>query len=289
MGTPARTRAAVLCVGNLTVGGTGKTPLAIALARRFLEKSVATAFLARGYGRESSGALLVDPRTHDARIVGDEAMLLAGVAPTVVAIDRLKGARLAEAHGARAIVMDDGHQNFRLAKDLTLIAVDGESGFGNGKVVPAGPLREPLRQGLVRADAVVIVGEGEPPIRGFAGAVLRANLVAERRFDGQRLFAFAGIGRPAKFFGLLRRLGAELVGSESFADHHRYSPADLAALRHAAKQTGANLITTEKDIVRLSAAQREGIDVLPVRAVFEDESELERLLSPLIARARSAP
>ena len=286
---PWRTRAAVVCVGNLTVGGTGKTPVAIAIAQALQHAGAPVASLARGYGRKHSGAMVVDLWTHDARVVGDEALLLARVAPTVVARNRAEGARLARAQGARAIVMDDGHQNFSLAKDLSIVVVDGVTGFGNGKTVPAGPLRESVRQGLARADAVVIMGVGSPQLGGFAGPVLRARLVADRQFDGQRVLAFAAIGRPEKFFDTLRTLGAELAGSEGFPDHHVYSPRELKGLRRRAERTNATLITTEKDFVRLCPEDRVAIEVLPVRAVFEDRSALDRLLHPVIAKARSCP
>ena len=284
--SPWRTRAAVVCVGNLTVGGTGKTPVVIAMAQLLQQAELAVACLTRGYGRRHPGAMVADLWVHDARTVGDEALLLARTAPTVVAQNRVQGARLARAQGARAIVMDDGHQNFSLAKDLSLILVDGKFGFGNGGILPAGPLRESVRQGLARADAVVVMGDGDPVLTGFAGPVLRATLAADRQFNGQRVFAFAGIGRPAKFFDLLRTLGAELAGSESYADHHVYSRRDLKVLRRRAERASASLVTTEKDFVRLRREDRGGIEVLGVRAVFEDKPALLRLLHPIIAKAR---
>jgi tetraacyldisaccharide 4'-kinase len=283
--SPYRARAAVVCIGNLTVGGTGKTPLTIAVARALAEQGVPVACLARGYGRRSAFPMLVDANLHDAGMVGDEALLLAQSAPTVVARDRAEGARLAVAHGARAIVMDDGHQNFALAKDLSLVAVDGEAAFGNGRIIPAGPLRESVAQGLRRADALVVMGAGDPALPRFAGPILRARLAGERRFDGRRVTAFAGIGRPAKFFDSLRAAGAEIVQCHSYGDHHVYSESEIAALRNAAKRADSILVTTEKDFVRLSPAQREGVDMLPVRAVFDDASAFAQLIDSLLAKS----
>jgi tetraacyldisaccharide 4'-kinase len=283
--SPYRARIPVICVGNLTVGGTGKTPVAIVIARMLQERGVSSAFLLRGYGRKNSSTLIVDSQSHDALAVGDEALLLARVAPTIVARDRAIGARIAEAQGARIIIMDDGHQNFSLQKDLSLVVVDGESGFGNGKIVPAGPLREPVLQGLRRADAIVVMGDGNPPLPGFARLLLRARLEGAQRLDGWRVVGFAGIGRPEKYFATLRDAGAALVEAHGFTDHHNYSAAEITTLKSRATRLNAALITTEKDFVRLGPKEREGIEVLPVCAVFDDPAALARLLDPLVARA----
>jgi tetraacyldisaccharide 4'-kinase len=285
--SPYRSRAFVICVGNLTVGGTGKTPLAIALARTLQSEHIEVAVLTRGYGRNRGKALLVDPQKHRAETVGDEALLLAREAPTIVARNRADGARMAEGRGARIIIMDDGHQNFTLTKDLSLVVVDAETRYGNERRIPAGPLRESVRRGLGRADGIILTGEGTPALPGFEGPVLRARLVAGRRFDGKRLTAFAGIGRPEKFFAMLRALGAELVQTFSFADHHTYSNAEIATLKSRAKQTNSILITTEKDFARLDTGARVEIDVLPVHAVFDDPAQPMRLLQPLLAQANA--
>jgi tetraacyldisaccharide 4'-kinase len=176
--------------------------------------------------------------------------------------------------------MDDGHQNFSLAKDLSLVVVDGARGFGNGLVLPAGPLREPMSQGLARADAVIIVGDGTPALPTFEGLVLRAHIgpAATTSWRGQRVVAFAGIGRPEKFFASLNALGAELVETARFADHHFYSANEIGALKAKARTAKALLVTTEKDFVRLSDAEREDIAVLPVSAAIEPIEALDRLL-----------
>src|SRR3982751_21455 len=189
----------VICVGNLTAGGSGKTPAAIAIADRLRAKGHKPFFLTRGYGGSEQGPAMAT-RAHSAAQMGDEALLLARAAPTVVARDRAAGARLAKEKGASVLAMDDGHQNFTLRKNLSLVVVDAETGFGNGFQVPAGPLREPVAQGLARTDAVVLVGEGAPDLAGFHGPVLRAHLQPDgTAFAGKTVFAFAGIGRPEKF------------------------------------------------------------------------------------------
>jgi tetraacyldisaccharide 4'-kinase len=212
--------------------------------------------------------------------MGDEALLLARVAPTIVARDRARGAKLAQEKGASILVMDDGHQNFGVRKSLSLVVVDAQSGFGNGRQIPAGPLREPIRQGLARADAVIVVGDGGPELEGFAGPMLRAHLIAHAEpFAGKQVFAFAGIGRPEKFMASLEAAGAHITGRCFFPDHHPYADTEIAQLKAIAG--AALLVTTEKDFVRLSIAQRQAIKVLKIAAVFDDLAAMERLLDRL--------
>jgi tetraacyldisaccharide 4'-kinase len=276
---PYRSKAKIVCVGNLTAGGSGKTPVALAVGQRLKAKGTRMVFLTRGYGGHETGPLEV-LASHTAAQVGDEALLLSATAPTILARDRAQGAALAEKNGADVIVMDDGHQNFALAKDLSLVVVDGETGFGNGRMIPAGPLREPVARGLARADAVILMQMGTPDLAGFRGPVLRAQLVAdEAGVRGLKLFAFAGIGRPEKFVASLNRAGAILTGTQFFPDHHPFTSAEIAALK--ARAGDAPLVTTEKDFVRLHAKDRSGIRVLPVEARFEDEAALDSLLARL--------
>jgi tetraacyldisaccharide 4'-kinase len=273
----------VICVGNLTAGGSGKTPIAIAIADALRQREQKPFFLTRGYGGSEKGPTLAS-RAHSAAVMGDEALLLARSAQTVVARDRAAGARLAVEKGATALVMDDGHQNFGLRKTLSLIVVDAQTGFANGFQIPAGPLREPVQQGLARADAVALVGDGSPDLKGFNGPVLRAQLVADTAaFAGKPLFAFAGIGRPEKFVASLENGGAQVMGSCFFADHHPYDDAEIDQLRMIAGD--ATLVTTEKDFVRLTTAQREGIRVLKVAARFDDPGALDRLLDSILPTA----
>ena len=266
----------VICVGNLTAGGSGKTPIAIAIAKTLMARGSRPWFLTRGYGGSEKGPVQAT-RMHSAAQMGDEALLLTRAAPTIVARDRAAGAQAAVKKGADVIVMDDGHQNFTLRKTLSLVVVDGASGFGNGRMIPAGPLRETVSRGLARADGVIIMGDGAPDLQGYGGVVLRARLVAEGdTFADSPVFAFAGIGRPEKFVASLRESSAEVIGSCFFPDHHPYAPGEIAQLKAIAGQ--ARLVTTEKDFVRLSPQDREGIRVLKVRARFEDEAALARLL-----------
>lgn len=278
---PYRTPIPVICVGNLTAGGSGKTPVAIAVGQMLAARGKKPIFLTRGYGGKERGSALVKEH-HSARLMGDEALLLSRTAPTIVSSDRAIGAALAVNEKAGVIVMDDGHQNFALAKDLSLVVIDGAARVGNGMVLPAGPLREPVAQGLKRADAVIIMGEGSPDLAGYGGPVLRAWLEPlPHDLAGRKVLAFAGIGRPKKFFETLTAVGALVEDTESFADHYYYRPDDLAGLRTRAKARGAQLVTTEKDLVRIPPEQRKDIAVLAVRARFADEAALSRLLDGL--------
>jgi tetraacyldisaccharide 4'-kinase len=278
--SPYRASMPVICVGNLTAGGSGKTPVAIAVAEALKARGKQPVFLTRGYGGKARGPLLVRPH-HSARLVGDEALLLARVAPTILARDRPIGAAMAADQKADVIVMDDGHQNFSLAKDLSLVVVDGGGGFGNGLVLPAGPLREKVAQGLERADAVVVMGSGMPALEGYGGPALRARLEpVSREFAGRKVVAFAGIGRPQKFFDTLTAMGAILRDSESYGDHYFYFPADLDGLR--ARAQGDPLVTTEKDFVRIPPELRHGICVLAVKTRFDDPVSFEALLAKAV-------
>jgi tetraacyldisaccharide 4'-kinase len=272
----------VICVGNLTAGGSGKTPVAIAIANMLRARGHRPYFLTRGYGGATRGPALAS-RGHSADVMGDEALLLARTAPAIVARDRAAGAQLAIEKGATVLVMDDGHQNFALRKSLSLVVVDAETGFGNGFQIPAGPLRESAKQGLARADGVVLVGDGDPDLQGFGGPVLRAHLESEGgAFTDKTVFAFAGIGRPEKFLASLQEGGAIVTGSCFFADHHPYSDDEILQLKAIAGET--MLVTTEKDFVRLTTAQREGIRVLKVAAQFDDAPAMERLLDSTAPR-----
>jgi len=284
----------VICVGNLTAGGSGKTPVAITIAEMLRMKGHRPWFLTRGYGGRERGPALAS-RGHSAAAMGDEALLLARTAPTVVARDRAAGARLAREKGASVLVMDDGHQNFTLRKSLSLVVVDADAGFGNGCQIPAGPLREPVAQGLARADAVILVGseqnedgcgakrtqQGQPGLEAYRGPVLKAHLESEgAALSGKKVFAFAGIGRPEKFIASLEQSGAHVSGSCFFDDHHPYADHEIAQLKMLAGS--ALLVTTEKDFVRLSVEQREGVKALKVSAIFDDGPALQRLLDSAV-------
>ncbi len=280
---PYRAHARVICVGNLTAGGTGKTPVAIAIGRMLTAKGCKVYFLTRGYGGQTTGQVVVDTNLHNAGAVGDEALLLARVAPTIVSRDRIQGAEIADSLGADVIVMDDGHQNFDLVKDVSLVVVDAETGFGNGRVIPAGPLREPIEQGLARTDAIVLVGSGNPKIPPHQIPVINAHIMPADpdALRGKMLFAFAGIGRPEKFFATLKTMGAKIAGTKAFADHHMFSAEELSELRTTANAKNAMLVTTEKDWVRLAASERQDILTVPIHIAFDEPAHISAILEGL--------
>lgn len=281
--TAAKACVPVICIGNLTTGGAGKTPVAEAIRERITALGLRAATLSRGHGGDQAGPLQVDPAFHSFRDVGDEPLLLAAHGEAWIGRDRPAAATAMAGAGVGAILMDDGHQNPSLAKDLTFVVIDADAPFGNGHVLPKGPLREPVAQGLARADAVILMGAGPvpPQVSASGKPVLRARLAATDAMPAGPLVAFAGIGRPEKFFDGLKADGAELADSIPFADHHPYSPGDLRYLRELAAESGARLITTSKDHVRLPPELRAEILVRPVRAVFEDPEALDALIAPL--------
>jgi len=284
---PYRAPVPVICVGNLVAGGTGKTPIVADLARRLTARGIAVHILSRGYGGILPGPVQVDPARHDAAAVGDEPLMLARGAPTWVARDRTAGARAAAAAGAQAIVMDDGLQNPTLAKDLTLVVFDGGYGFGNRRVMPAGPLREGIARGLARADAAVMLSVDQTDAATLLGAIstLQAEpLIPTAEFAGRAFVLFAGIGRPQKFFDHFAKTGARVVAARGFADHHPYSEAELKALADTAQKAGATLMTTEKDWVRLAPSWRTRVQYLPLAVAWRDEAALDRLLDRALKR-----
>lgn len=293
--TPARVVVPVACVGNLVAGGAGKTPVALAVGAALAEMPSpgrAVHFVTRGYGGRLRGPLAVDASVHDAAAVGDEALLLAKAATTWISVDRVAGAQAAVAAGASAIILDDGFQNPSLHKDVSLVVIDGGSGIGNGHLVPAGPLREPVGRGLARADAVVILGEDRAGIEAeIAGRrpVLHARLIPDEtacELDGRRVVAFAGLARPAKFFATLAELGAVVVEAVPFADHHPFQPIELSRLAGLAERHEAELVTTAKDAVRLPPELRALVRTVHVAVAWRDPDALSRVLEPIVRKAR---
>jgi tetraacyldisaccharide 4'-kinase len=289
--TPQDVGVPVICVGNFTVGGVGKTPVVRALAERLASRGLAVHLLSRGYGGRLEGPVRVDPAAHNAADVGDEPLMLAADYPVWVARDRLAGAMAAAAGGAQVIVMDDGHQNPSVKKALSLVVVDGETRgedwpFGDGRVFPAGPMREPLAAGLARADAVLVLLPGdleavEPELaQMLAGRpLLSGHLQPAADPPAGPQVGFAGIGKPWKVAVSLRAAGCELADFAPFPDHVAYSEATLKALAERAAVFGAGLVTTEKDWVRLPPQWRARVIAWPVKAAFDDPSALDALLA----------
>ncbi len=284
-----RAPVAVVCCGNAGVGGAGKTTVALDLLARLAARGAAPHAITRGHGGRARGVLRVGAGV-GAALAGDEAMLLAGRAPTWVAADRAAGGRAAVEAGAGCLVMDDGLQNPGLEQDCGLLVIDGAVGFGNGRVMPAGPLREPVAAAAGRCRAAVLVGEDATGALGAlpAGlAVLRARLVPRggEALAGRRVFAFAGIARPSKFHATLADAGAVVVGTRDFADHHRFRAGELAGVLAEAARLGAVAVTTPKDAVRLPEGVRAKVEVLGVGLAWEDEAGLEALLGAVLGEA----
>ena len=278
----------VLCVGNLVAGGAGKTPVVLSLAQLLRAAGHRPHILSRGYGGTATGPLRVDPAIHKSTEVGDEPLLLAAAAPTWVGSDRVASAKTAIAAGADILLLDDGFQNPSLHQDVAVLVVDGDYGLGNGRVIPAGPLREPVEQGLARAQAIVVMGHNRTFVAPEGKTVLKARLVPcdAAPLKGKKVVAFACIGMPQKFFATLKEAGAVLVGEYRYPDHHPFRDAELATMARDAADKNAKLLTTEKDFVRLDPRWRQKIAALKVEIQWEDRSAVEALLQRAIGASR---
>ena len=284
----------VICIGNLNVGGTGKTPTTIAIAQMLTSRGIAVHIVSRGYGGSLQAVTQVDPRSHTADETGDEPLLMAAFAPTWVANERVEGARAAQNAGADVILLDDGFQDPSLTKDLAIVVVDAARGFGNGRCLPAGPLREPVHVGLKRADAVISIGEPKAQSQFRERSAVQVGRIAHLTASLKpiemgmpwaegRYLAFAGIGDPEKFFATLRGLGAPLVRTVALDDHQKLARPMIQRLMKEAQSMNAQLVTTEKDAARLPADLRSGILSLPVRLEFDDANALKTLLEPVLS------
>lgn len=291
----------VLCVGNYHGGGAGKTPTVLALVDLLRDLNELPIVLSRGYGGKLHGPVKVDPERHMASQVGDEPLMLARTVPVVVSRDRGAGVALAKSQGATVVLMDDGFQNPAIAKDASLIVIDSERGLGNGRVMPAGPLRAPLALQLDRTDALIVVGGGAAAetvadaIAARGKPVLRAHFkpdgVTVAQLAGKRVLAFAGIGDPARFFKTLRAAGIDVAKGRTFADHYSFSKREIEALRAEASRDALTLVTTEKDLARLRDG--EGLpdwarDIVPfaVTLEFDDAAQLRKFVAGRLFQAR---
>ncbi|WP_425409714.1 tetraacyldisaccharide 4'-kinase [Hyphococcus sp.] len=282
LASPARVDAPVLCIGNATLGGVGKTPFAIMLEAVLRADGVRAFFLTRGYGGALKGPVAVDANMHSADDVGDEALLLARRAPTIVSPDRAAGAALAVAQGAQAIIMDDGFQNPSLAKDISILLIAADTEKVREKTFPAGPYRERLDDAKKRADIIVRIIPAKPAIEKSAGG-FAAWLEPVGEIHPQRVVAFAGLGRPERFFDMLAARGFDVAARFAFPDHHRFDARELKTLAASAARCKAALITTEKDFVRLPDAYQDDIEVFPVEMRINNPDAFRREITARIA------
>lgn len=293
----------VICVGNYHVGGAGKTPTVLALSTLLTELGERPWVVSRGYGGRLAGPVAVDRVQHTAADVGDEPLMLAATLPVIVARDRAAGARLACARGASVIVLDDGFQNPALAKDASLIVIDGGRGLGNGCVFPAGPLRAPLAPQLARTDALIVVGQGRAAETVASAVAARNKPVISVRLKpdpasvsalaGKRALAFAGIGDPGRFFATLRASAVDVVGEQAFPDHHPFLPSEIEALARQAARDGLTLVTTEKDFVRLRSDPRlvsYAAAIVPFKVSLDigDGAALRTIVANVLKRGRAS-
>lgn len=276
----------VICVGNVVAGGAGKTPICLSLGEFFKKQNKTPVFLSYGYGGIYGGPLVVDPHAHQAIHVGDEALLLTRTGITVIGEDRVAASKLAVSEGADVIVMDDGFQNPYLHKDLSLLVVDGEYGVGNGRIIPAGPLREKFDHAVDRADTIVLYGQDKHHLFAripSSKPILQARMVPDARqiekLKGRKIMAFAGIGRPQKFYHMLRDYGLNVIETHDFPDHHYFNSSEIVLLIKEAERQGAHLVTTAKDLVRIEQNLQENIEPIHVRVEWSDPGQLEKLLS----------
>ena len=277
----------IICIGNITVGGAGKTPTAIAVAEYLISKGLTPHFLSRGYGRKLKGTLKVNDE-HTALMVGDEPILLSKVAPTWVCSNKLDGAEEAQKNGAEVIIMDDGFQNPSIHKDLSILVIDEGFGIGNGKIIPAGPLRERAPEAFNKADGVIIIktadGKKKDFKKYFDKPTIHANLVPAEdssMFSGSKVVAFCGIGRPKKFYSTVESIGAKIITKHDFSDHHTFTPDELMKIIEESSSLDAIPITTEKDWIRLPQEAKKMISYIKVNLIFSNPNVIYKVLNSI--------
>lgn len=274
----------VICIGNATAGGAGKTPTAIAIAEFLKEKEYKIAFLSKGYGGTLYGPVIVDEKKHNATECGDEPLLLSKIAPVIIAKDRKSGIKLAETFDIDFIIMDDGLQNPYIKKDINILVIDGESAFGNGMLIPAGPMRETLNSALKKANAAILIGNDKMAISHKLTQVplIKADIIAKANVQEGGYLAFAGLAFPDKFFSTLKKCGYLVIKQIGFPDHYQYSISDIHKIKKLAESMSCRVITTEKDFVRLNDVQQKNIETLPITLNIHDKEILAEILKPIL-------
>tara|TARA_B100000686_G_C16700785_1_gene923241 strand:+ start:521 stop:1486 length:966 start_codon:yes stop_codon:yes gene_type:complete len=285
---PTQLNIPVVCIGNITVGGAGKTPTAMTVAKYFLSKGLNPHFLSRGYGRKLKGTIKVNHH-HSSLMVGDEPILLSKIAPTWVCDNKLDGAKEAQKNGADVLIMDDGFQNPTIYKNLSFLVIDEGFGFGNNKIIPAGPLRERVSEAISRADGIIVIkspdGETKDFINYCTKPTIYANLIPSEEsalFEKTKITAFCGIGRPNKFYSSIQSIGAEIVSKHNFSDHHNYTPEELMEIIEDSSFNQSTPVTTEKDWVRLPEEAKKMISYIKVDLVFTNSKTIYKMLDSII-------
>lgn len=277
----------IICIGNIVVGGAGKTPVALKIGRILIKSGYNPHFISRGYAGIIKSSTLVQP-WHSPKSVGDESLLLSDIAPTWIGIKRHKSIRLAEKNGSDCIVMDDGFQNPTIHKNFSIVVINSSQEFGNKRVIPSGPLRESIKRGLSRTNLVIMIGNVTKFLNEIIPAhipIISANFNINKEnkiFKGQKITAFAGIAYPEKFFDSLRKLGAIIVKEVTYPDHHIFDDNDLLNLAEIANKTKSILVSTQKDFVRIPKSYRSLVNTLAGEIVFDNEDLIKEILTNVI-------
>ena len=282
----------IICVGNIVVGGAGKTPVALKIGKLLIKAGYKPGFISKGYAGLIKNSTLVKS-WHSARSIGDESILLSEVANTWVGVDRINSARLAKEKNSNCLIMDDGFQNPTIYKDFSIIVINASQEFGNKRVMPSGPLRESIKRGLSRSNLVIVIGDPSHELKQLIPKnipIVKAKFEIKKEnknFKGQNIIAFAGIAYPEKFFQSLTNEGAKIFKKITFPDHHIYSENDLLSLAEIANKKKSILVSTKKDFVRIPKSFRSLVNTLEGEIVFEDEEFIVEILSNVIENYNS--